>query len=401
MRIVKVIAVALVTGAVLAPVAAASFPGTNGKIFFESNRDAFGVDFDLFSMNPDGSGVTNLTRTPTVNEIDISPSADGTRIVFTSFVGISTELFVANADGSAPQQLTNDAANEFAPRFSPDGSKIIFTSANGQSDVFVMNADGTNPVNLTNSPAADDEDGAFSPDGSKIIFQSDRDDGAGKDDVFTMNADGSNPVNLTGPSGFFDGDGDFSPDGQKIAFRSRRNGSNQIFLMDANGNNETQLTQGALNDSSPTFAPDGTKIAFDRGNSGDEQTTLMNPDGSGQQQIAVLIPSTNELPQWGRAPLQIALDGKRKQVAGKLKANVACSTPCNVRVFANGKAGKKFRSQTANKDLPGGVSAGIRVKFKKKVLKRIDDRKGSGGFTAIASDPFATVTATKGLKLKP
>src|SRR5262245_21919585 len=103
--------------------------------------------------------------------------------------------------------------------------KIAFTSKrDGNLEIYVMNADGTNPVRLTNNPA-DDFGAVFSPDGSKIAFTSTRDGGEENWGIFVMNADGSNQTRLTDntarnsfPS--------WSPDGSKISFTSSRDGDN-------------------------------------------------------------------------------------------------------------------------------------------------------------------------------
>ncbi len=66
------------------------------------------------------------------------------------------EVYVMNADGSSPVRLTNDPATDFGPAWSPDGSRIAFsTFRDGNFEIYVMNADGSNPINLTNDPAED------------------------------------------------------------------------------------------------------------------------------------------------------------------------------------------------------------------------------------------------------
>lgn len=142
-------------------------------------------------------------------------SPDGSKIVFHSFrnrqvaTGNRGDLYVINADGTGTQQLTftdreahiPDAGR---PSYSPDGTRLLFTSlrdhtspdANAPSEVYVMNADGSGPVNLTNNPAWDG--GAeWSPDGARIVFSSGRDADEFDKDIWVMNADGSNPQRLT------------------------------------------------------------------------------------------------------------------------------------------------------------------------------------------------------------
>ena len=107
-----------------------------------------------------------------------------------------------NADGSNQTRVTNNAARDLDPSFSPDGSRISFSSdRDGDTEIMLMNADGTAQFPLTNNTAGD-LNPAFTPDG-KIVFGSERD---GNFEVYVMNADGSNQIRLT--NNLF---GDFAP----------------------------------------------------------------------------------------------------------------------------------------------------------------------------------------------
>ena len=103
-----------------------------------------------------------------------------------------------NAAGTGQNNLTNDAGDDVDPVFSPDGTKIAFTSGrDGNDEIYVMNADGTGQTNLTND-AGVDLNPVFSPDGTKIAFESFRD---GNWEIYVLNADGTGQTNLTNADG--------------------------------------------------------------------------------------------------------------------------------------------------------------------------------------------------------
>jgi Ca2+-binding RTX toxin-like protein len=119
------------------------------KIAFTSNRQD--NDSEIYTMNPDGSGVTRLTNNRgTDSTPDWSP--DGSKIVFQRNI----EIYTMNADGTNATRLTNNTAVEEAPAWSPDGTKIAFmTARDGNTEIYTMNADGTGQTNLTDNPATD------------------------------------------------------------------------------------------------------------------------------------------------------------------------------------------------------------------------------------------------------
>jgi Tol biopolymer transport system component len=254
-------------------------PILNGRIVFQSNRD--GND-EIYVMDNNGSNQTRLTNNTTSDNFPFV-SFDGKKITFTnnsnsniymmdingdnqtkvtskggfisSFLPNGKIIFtnfgnvkVINPDGS--NQITLDA-NGYGAFFSPDGTKIAFTSErDGNYEIYVMNADGTNQTNLTKSPVSDSSPLSWSPDGKKIAFGSDRD---GNSEIYIMNVDGGNQIRLTS-STFEDFAPSFSPDGTKIAFNSDRDGNNEIYVMNADGSSQTRLTNDTFDDSFPSWS---------------------------------------------------------------------------------------------------------------------------------------------------
>jgi hypothetical protein len=205
------------------------------------------------------------------------------QIVFVKRSAHGDEIFAGKTTG-VTTQLTNNNAEDSEPSFSPDGTRIAFTTnRNGNWEIYVMNADGSGQMRLTNHPATD-MNPEWSPDGMRIAFRSDR-DGNGNEEIYAMNADGSNVVRLTTNSSF-DGKPSWSPDGARIAFVSNRSGRNEIHVMNADGSNVKRISSSTSNDDLPAWSPDGSKIAFTRDVACDDYYYLchnilvMNPDGS-------------------------------------------------------------------------------------------------------------------------
>lgn len=232
----------------------------NGRILFVSTRD--GPGSEIYLMNPDGSSQLNLSNS---QGEDLGPdwSPDGTRIAFASYRGgVHQKIFVMNADGTNPVQITTGASEDWGPDWSPDGSKIVFYSSfNGDGGIYVINTNGTNLTRLTNGFL--DNSPVWSPDGTRIAF-SNFSIATANTDIYVMDTNGSNPVNLTNHPAF-ETNPAWSPDGSQIVFSGTRDSLNyEIFTMNPNGTNIKRLTYNTVFDGSPSYSPDGTKIVFHR-----------------------------------------------------------------------------------------------------------------------------------------
>lgn len=237
----------------------ASWSPDGTKIAFTAFRDG-NNNREIYVMNADGSNQQNLSNNALRDESP-SWSPDGTKIVFTSSRDGNEEIYVMNADGTNPQNLSNNASGDRRPSFSPDGTKIVFsTSRGGGDEIYVMNADGSNQQNISNSASFDIEP-SWSPDGTKIAFSTNRTSSAW--DIYIMEADGSNSQNLTSSS-VVDRQPAWMPDISKVVFVSDRDGSGDVYVMNADGNNQTRLSMMSSALSwFPVLAPDGTKVLFE------------------------------------------------------------------------------------------------------------------------------------------
>jgi tol-pal system beta propeller repeat protein TolB len=262
-----IVTMALVVGGstALAPPAAATYPGSNGRIAYHRVESATNVD--IWTIDPDGSDPTNLTTNSPRFDVIPNWSPDGRRIVFVSrrdgAAPGDREIYVMNADGSNQTRLTNLPGRDDTPTWSPDGQRIAFTSTrDGDFEIFTMNADGTDVKQITNNTGFDATP-EYSPDGAKIVFES---DASGVDGLHVMNADGTHVRRLTDADAQAFGP-DWSPFGNQIAFANNCcvEENSDIFVIKASGKKLERLTHDFDNNTFPTWSPDGQLIAFDHG----------------------------------------------------------------------------------------------------------------------------------------
>ena len=267
--------------------------------------------------------VTVLARLTDNNAADVNPawSPDGTQIAFASDRDGNFEIYVMDADGSNQTRLTNNDAWDVIPAWSPDGTQIAFTSnrdGNDNYDIYVMDADGGNPTRLTNSEYWDWRP-AWSPDGTQIAFASARDSPDPEmeinAEVYVMDADGGNQTRLTN-SDRSDADPAWSPDGTQIAFTTERDTDTipiaEVYVMDADGGNQTRLTNNDATDGVPAWSPDGTRIAFTSNRDGKDNLEIyvMDADGGNQTRLTN-NDAWDAIPAWSPDGTQIAFESER------------------------------------------------------------------------------------------
>jgi TolB protein len=315
----------------LALPASATFPGKNGRIaFVGGNIGPSGGD--IFTMNPDGSEVTQLTTFAANGGAACCGfwSPDGRQLVFAAQpAGAPTyQLWIMNADGSNQRQLLNDPDGyDQEPSFSPDGSQIVFTRFNAvfQGAIYRIQGDGTGLTALADfSPDGDisDFDPVYSPDGQTIAFDSILRGGLIYA-VFLMNPDGSH-IRPVSPAWLEGQMPDWSPDGEKMIFSTRtlyppNTVTRQIWAMttDADDAGLEQITfPGLSNDIGPVWSPQGDAIAFER-DSADGSTSsiyVKSLDGSGEQMV---FQGARTRPLDPPSPIRSGLGGRRNHRAAR------------------------------------------------------------------------------------
>jgi TolB protein len=247
----------------------------------------------LTIMDQDGANLRNLSDG---RVIELSPrfSPNRQEITYMSYEGDRPRVFLLQIETGQREDVGTFPGMTFAPRFSPDGQRVIMSLLrdDGNSNIYAVDLRSKQTTRLTTSNAIDTSP-SYSPDGSQVVFTSDR---AGREQLYVMGADGS------GQNRISFGDGKYStpvwsPRGDLIAFTKQSGGEFQIGVMRPDGSGERILSSGNLQEG-PTWAPNGRVIMFQRQVGGSGGPKLYSIDLTGRNEQQIPTPNFASDPAW-------------------------------------------------------------------------------------------------------
>jgi len=213
------------------------------------------------------------------------------------------------ADGTGLRRLTDNPARDYEARPSRDGQRVVFVSLrDGPTQLYTMKADGSEQERLTFSGEQDektvDDYPHWSPDGKRIVFQrTSLTDKGPQADIFAIDVESGEETQITAAASW-DSTPSWTPDGEYILFESDRvdvAGTQRkqfdLWRMRADGSEPQRLTAGDSTEIEAKTSPDGRLIAFSTDRDGNFEVYLMAPDGSDQRRLTD-NPASDRCPVW-------------------------------------------------------------------------------------------------------
>lgn len=248
------------------------------KIVFVSNKSG---NEDIWSMNLDGSELTQLTDNPESDQYP-SISSDGKKIIYASYINGIGQIAQMNWDGSDKKQITFGQNRHAYPSWSFDGRYIFFEMfVDDNWEIYVMESDGSNMKRLTINPGVDDWHPSAHPFKYMVLYEVGH---HGNEEIWKMDINGEDKDKVSKKGRNYRVP-KYSIDAKKIAFMGYdKNNKEQVFIMDADGGDTEQLTFGDEGGRIPNFSPDNKLIAYNS-TYGFSEIFIMNIDGSDIRQL--------------------------------------------------------------------------------------------------------------------
>jgi TolB protein len=217
-------------------------------------------------------------------------SRDGKKLIYSAEKNRLWNIYLLDFKELIEKKIYSSKGVNIPGDFLSDNEITLSSSKDGSSDIYIMNLQNSNLTKITSSHGIDISP-TVSPDSRYIAFVSDR---GGSPQIYVMRRDGTDIRRITF-EGNYNTSPIWSPKGDKIAFVGRR-GTNQIFTINPDGTELTQLTHTGNNEE-PSFSPDGMFIAFTSDRDGVKSIYLMRANGEGQKRITPLNISAHS-PRW-------------------------------------------------------------------------------------------------------
>jgi len=277
-----------------------------------NGRIAFLSDNQIYSVEPDGSGLLQLTKDPFGAATPVF-SHDGTRIAYKRLSvdnpaddpTLYGDLVVSNADGSNPIAIETGVIGMSPTVWSPDDREVLWTGTtilDTPEQVFIASADGSSRPVRVGDPSTSNWGPNWSPDSSNIAYVSDT-------DYYVMNRDGTGIRKVNQRTFAEQGGGGWKPDGSGLVFEAGDQGNHNLWLVGLDGRPERALAISLRMETSPAFSPDGKWVAFMRADPDLRwyQVVVNEADGSGER----TLPG-----KYGYSGLMWSPDGKGLLVGG-------------------------------------------------------------------------------------
>lgn len=175
------------------------------------------------------------------------------------------------------------------------GEILMASNRGGNADIYAFDRSSPEQLHAITRAESAEFSPSYSPDGTRIAFVSNRE---GSFEIYVIDADGLNEQRLT-TTPANEGDPAWSADGSRVAYHSDAGGTLQVWIMDADGSNQRQLTTGEVVNLQPAISPDGQTIAFTSARDGNYDIYLMDLDGSNQRNLTNTAAPINEnVPAW-------------------------------------------------------------------------------------------------------
>jgi Tol biopolymer transport system component len=280
---------------IAALLAALVYVGTRPKVpppfgVAANGRIAYLSDNQLYTVDPNGSGLLQLTNDPNGAASPVF-SHDGTRIAYKRLsaesppddVTLYGDLVVAHADGTDPVVIASRVIGMSPVAWSPDDREVLWTGTTiegADEQVFVAPADGSSPPLRIGDLTTSNWGPNWSPDGSKVSYVSEK-------DLFVMNRDGTDVQKVSQGTYKEHNGGVWNPDGSGLVFEAGRPGDHDVWLVSLDGKPEHVLARSFYTETAPAFSPDGQWVAFLRF-APDFQSTqagVIRGDGSGERML--------------------------------------------------------------------------------------------------------------------